>query len=438
MAEPDDTGLFDADWYRNRYPDIEAAGVDPFGHFIAYGEAEGRDPNRWFDSAWYRDRYADVADSGLTPFAHYRRIGAAALRDPHPRFNAAWYAAQHPEATADPLLHHCRVGEALGWATEPAVTAGRIGIGIVTFNRMAMLRDTIQAVRDHTRHEQVEFVVADDGSTDDTLAMLRATDVPVVTGPNRGVAWNKNRALYLLAQVRRCEVVILLEDDTAPAQPGWEAAWIEAALRWGHVNFAGGWLRSHFRSGQGTPDDPFMADAITAQCAAYAREALDWGGYFDPRFRGFGHEHVEHTVRLIRAGYGGTNRMVDGARQLRFALIEGGVTARTAVSHENPEQLARNAVVGREAMADRSYRAPWRDEQEREQFRTEIKTAIAARPRGFALSGRTIVLPPPFEGGGQGEGAPHGEAPTPQANSHRPPPPTPSLKGRGSSCSPCP
>ena len=46
MAEPDDTGLFDADWYRNRYPDIEAAGVDPFGHFIAYGEAEGRDPNR--------------------------------------------------------------------------------------------------------------------------------------------------------------------------------------------------------------------------------------------------------------------------------------------------------------------------------------------------------------------------------------------------------
>jgi hypothetical protein len=304
------------------------------------------------------------------------------LRKPHPRFDAGWYAARHPAAAANPLAFHMQVGEAQGWATEPLC---RLGIGVVTYNRRDMLRDTIQAVREHTQREAVDLLVADDGSTDGTADMLRDLDVPMVTGPNRGVAWNKNRALFLLAQVQCCDVVILLEDDTLPNRPGWEEAWIEAARRWGHVNFAGAWLAPHFVSGQGTPDDPFLSKIVTAQCAAYARTALAWGGYFDPRFRGFGHEHVEHSVRLIRAGYGGTNLPVDGRRQVLFALIRGDVTPRAAASHENPEGMARNLAVAPEAMADRSYRAPWRDEQARDPFRAEIDAALAARPQGFAL-----------------------------------------------------
>ena len=85
-------------------------------------------------------------------------------------------------------------------------------------------------MRQYTRRTDVDFVVADDGSTDGSVAMLREQDVPVVTGVNMGVAWNKNRALYLLAQVRGCVAVILLEDDTMPDRTGWEDAWISAAL----------------------------------------------------------------------------------------------------------------------------------------------------------------------------------------------------------------
>jgi hypothetical protein len=71
---------------------------------------------------------------------------------------------------------------------------------------------------------------------------------------------------------------------------------------------------------------------------------------------------------------------------VRFALIKGDVAARTVVSHGNVELLARNQDIAREVMADRSYRAPWRNEQERDQFRSEIKAAVAARPDGFALT----------------------------------------------------
>jgi hypothetical protein len=382
-TSPEIAACFDAAWYARCYPGVIASGWDPLQHYIEHGAREGRSPSRWFDAAWYQDRYHDVASSGLLPLMHYVCLGAAASRKPHPRFDAAWYVARHPEAAANPLAFHLRVGEAQGWATEPAC---RVGVGLITYNRCDLLHDTVKAVRTHTQREAIELVVADDGSTDDTAAMLRELDVPVITGANRGVAWNKNRALFLLAQVQRCDVVILLEDDTQPAGPGWEEAWIEAARCWGHVNFAGGWLKPHFVSGRGTPDAPFMSKIVTAQCASYARTALDWGGYFDPRFRGFGHEHVEHSVRLIRAGYGGTNLPVDGRKQVLFALIEGNVTARAAASHENDEQMARNLAIAPEAMADRSYRAPWRDEQERDAFRTEIDAAVAARPQGFALN----------------------------------------------------
>jgi len=47
-----------------------------------------------------------------------------------------------------------------------------------------------------------------------------------------------------------------------------------------------------------------------------------------------------------------------------------------------------------------------------------------------AAKGR-LTTPPPLVGGGWGEGAPHVEAPIPQATSDRPLPLTPSLKGRG-------
>jgi glycosyltransferase involved in cell wall biosynthesis len=261
----------------------------------------------------------------------------------------------------------------------------RIGIGIITYNRKDLLRETIRCVRKHTRRDDVDFVVADDGSTDGTLAMLREENVPVVTGVNMGIAWNKNRALYLLAQIRRCDPVILLEDDTQPNRIGWESAWVEAAERWGHVNYAGAWLREAFVSGTGTPADPAMSKIATAQCSAYSRASLDYAGYFDSRFKGFGHEHVEHSRRLIRAGYGGTDKPINGQEQVLFSMITSDLTLQQPESHMNADQVERNLAIATTAMADHSYRAPWRDVPELRQFRAEMKSAVEARPGGFAL-----------------------------------------------------
>jgi glycosyltransferase involved in cell wall biosynthesis len=88
-----------------------------------------------------------------------------------------------------------------------------VGIGIVTYDRKATLSDRAQAV---TRQPAMAFVVSDDRSSDGTLPMLRDKQVPVITGVNIGIAWNKNRALFLLSHMLGSVIAILLKDDTEP------------------------------------------------------------------------------------------------------------------------------------------------------------------------------------------------------------------------------
>jgi GT2 family glycosyltransferase len=111
-------GFFDPAWYVTRYPEVAGAGIDPLLHFIRFGLAEKRDPNRFFDGAWYQEHYPDVQASGVHPLLHYLTSGAAELRNPHPRFDAVFYAAEHPEAASNPLLYHIRTGHARGYPTE--------------------------------------------------------------------------------------------------------------------------------------------------------------------------------------------------------------------------------------------------------------------------------------------------------------------------------
>jgi hypothetical protein len=261
-----------------------------------------------------------------------------------------------------------------------------VGIGIVTYNRKDILSDTIDKVRAFTRQPNAAMVVADDGSSDGTLAMLRDKQVPVITGINMGIAWNKNRALFLLSHMLGCETVILLEDDTQPNRAGWEAPWMQAARLWGHVNYAGDWLQKHFLSGSGTPSDPVLSQNLTAQCAAYSHAALTFGGFFDPRFRGYGHEHVEHTHRLVRVGYGGTDERIDGQERVRYFLIKGDLTTVPSQSYHNSAEIERNFQVAQGIMAQQGYRTPWGPDNEMRQFRSETESAMSDGPGRFRLT----------------------------------------------------
>lgn len=58
------SGLFDADYYRARYPDAAESGLDPVDHYLQIGAAKGYDPSPLFDTGYYARQMA-------------RRMGAA-------------------------------------------------------------------------------------------------------------------------------------------------------------------------------------------------------------------------------------------------------------------------------------------------------------------------------------------------------------------------
>jgi hypothetical protein len=61
------SGLFDAEYYRTRYPDAADSGLDPIDHYLSIGAARGYDPSPLFDTGYYARQMA-------------RRIGGAGER----------------------------------------------------------------------------------------------------------------------------------------------------------------------------------------------------------------------------------------------------------------------------------------------------------------------------------------------------------------------
>jgi glycosyltransferase involved in cell wall biosynthesis len=255
----------------------------------------------------------------------------------------------------------------------------RLGIGIITYNRKDVVAETVARVRARTA-SPFTLVVADDGSDDGTAELMRSQHVTVVTGQNMGIAWNKNRALFLLTAVAQCDVVILLEDDSFPTCDGWAEEWVQASQRWGHVNLAGEWFRDSFLKGSGTIDDPILSKDVTAQCSGFSRTALLYGGYFDSRFRGYGQEHVEHTRRLMRIGYGGTYEDIEGEVRPIYKLLKGSIEVTSPHTFSNMSDRDRNWLLCRQLLFEETYRMPWRDDAELRQFRAEMQTALASSP----------------------------------------------------------
>lgn len=91
---------------------------------------------------------------------------------------------------------------------------GLVSVIIPTFNREALLNETLQSVFEQDYHP-IEIIVADDGSTDGTLAMLnrqappRGVTLHVSAGEHGGAAVARNRG----AQLSRGEYVMFLDSD---------------------------------------------------------------------------------------------------------------------------------------------------------------------------------------------------------------------------------
>ncbi len=117
----------------------------------------------------------------------------------------------------------------------------RVSIALCTWNRATRLRRALAslAALEIPRNVEIEILAVDNGSTDDTPAVLREhaglPGLRALREPEPGLARARNRAV---AEARGAW--ILWSDDDALVEPGWLAAYVEAVLRHPDASLFGG------------------------------------------------------------------------------------------------------------------------------------------------------------------------------------------------------
>ncbi|MGD0431983.1 MAG: glycosyltransferase, partial [Acetobacteraceae bacterium] len=342
--------VVDPVWYRARYRDVAASGVDPLRHFVDVGLRERRDPNRWFDSAWYARQYADVAASGAHPLLHYLAEGAAKGRDPHPRFDAGWYIGQHPEAAGNPLLFHLRVGAARGWLTErpvaiedylpsagtpfkapaplkaPAEVAADVVVPV--YRDLAVTRRCIGSVLEDGDRSMGRVIVVDDCSPEPKLSawldrlaksgaitLLRnKRNLGFVASVNRGMRHARDRDVALLNSdtevpsgwLRRLRAQAYAQDKVASVSPLSNNATICSYLGFEGGPMPHGISLSRIDAACRAVNAGRFAPAPTTVgfCMYIRRAALDETGPFDSKTFGKGYgEENDFCLRSAALGW---------------------------------------------------------------------------------------------------------------------------------------
>ncbi len=110
---------------------------------------------------------------------------------------------------------------------SPAPSGVSLSVVIPTYNRCAILRKTLVAFSAQTiSPDRFEVIVADDGSSDDTIAMLKQFTAPfalkVVTQAHQGANAARNQAI----RAAQGEIVLLTGDDMIP-----EPSFVESHLQ---------------------------------------------------------------------------------------------------------------------------------------------------------------------------------------------------------------
>jgi hypothetical protein len=112
------SGLFDPDFYREKYPDIREAGVDPLAHYVEHGDREGRAPNPAFLPTYYRREFMAGDAAGQNALLHYIEMGERSGAKPNIAFDPLAYLARYKglaEFVDRPLFHYLKIAEPAGY-----------------------------------------------------------------------------------------------------------------------------------------------------------------------------------------------------------------------------------------------------------------------------------------------------------------------------------
>lgn len=138
--EYEDINLFLPEWYVFVNEDLRGSDVNAIEHFAIFGQFENRKPNPYFDLQWYAKKYANELSNELTPFLYYAKYGWKKGHSPSPEFDSERYKNEYlSDSDQEPLSHYLSEGKALGFRTyslnEVEISTG----GLLKFDPNAKL-----------------------------------------------------------------------------------------------------------------------------------------------------------------------------------------------------------------------------------------------------------------------------------------------------------
>ncbi len=239
------------------------------------------------------------------------------------------------------------------------------GIALCHYNRLDKLGEIVEAIK-RTAPGGTRIVICDDGSdgpnpanAEDDLwngsdfktvsQIAKEHDVLLVQGPNKGVAANKNRALWALQD---CQLLCILEDDLKPTERGWFETYEAAAVMSGIHHFC----RVEDKE---VPEEvpaftAYMAEAnLTPIYGPSPRgdltfitsQVIQTVGGFNPLFRGAGYAHGEWSSRVSRAGLINHPQKWVDIKEARDKFVQIGDTEGGRWDTDVSDQLRRNHQV---------------------------------------------------------------------------------------------
>lgn len=242
----------------------------------------------------------------------------------------------------------------------------KIGVGIITCNRPEYLRNLLNTIP----HDKIdELVVVNDGKpvADFDFPVEKWIDNPV----NLGVGKSKNRALRHLYD-NGCDYIFIIEDDMLIKDADIFDKYIAAYKKSGihHFNYGPGspfnrkqniefdLHNRHLLDQHSEPNPRLVIDYgndvkialyehTVAMFSFFTREVLEKVGYIDEEFYN-AWEHVDHTYRIIKAGYHPPFWwFADIVDSVNFLTEAPGAIDNSSIANKT-EQWKKNVYEGRE------------------------------------------------------------------------------------------
>jgi len=186
-------------------------------------------------------------------------------------------------------------------------------IAITTYKKNEALKECVQSIINMGLMLNADILVCDDnlGEARETVTQFGRTDIFYSSGPNVGIAKNKNRGIKFFKDVGTYKYLILMDDDITITSRDFltefEKAYLENKEH--HINmFLGSYVDPLSRKGFfnlfpviSKSNFLYWTRGCQGICSFFTKEIIDKAGYYQPIWPyKYGYEHAEFSARCLK------------------------------------------------------------------------------------------------------------------------------------------